>query len=199
MNSIALSVATGVILGGLFTKCSSGASEDQIAAYYSNSVATLESTHGIRKKILEGKEDFILVDVRPKEQYIEEHIVGALNVPAYIDRESSEGSDAKRIIESFREIEIENPDKKVIIYCYSSSCMTGRKIGNLLAQNNIYVKEMTIGWNEWRYFYEQWNYPHEWENINPLDYVSNGSEPGEFQQPEGYIPEPCVIDNEFGC
>lgn len=77
--------------------------------------------------------------------------------------------------------------------------MTGRKIGNMLAGHEIYVKEMTIGWNEWRHFWKQWNYPHEWDQINPEDYVIGGAEPGAYVPSEGYVPEPCDIENEFGC
>jgi len=36
--------------------------------------------------------------------------------------------------------------------------MTGRKIGKMLAEKEIYVKHPNIGWNEWRYYWNLWNH-----------------------------------------
>ena len=49
--------------------------------------------------------------------------------------------------------------------------MTGRKMGKLLAEHEIFVKHLAIGWNEWRYFWTQWNHEHEWGNTKVEDYV----------------------------
>ena len=165
--------------------------------YYTDETATMVSPHSIRKRMVSGTDNFVLVDVRSAEEYEREHIVGALSVPAYVDKENSANTDTERVIENFKQIITDNPSKEVIIYCYSSSCMTGRKIGKALADAGVYVKEMTIGWNEWRFFWKQWNYPHEWEDINPADYVATGTEPGTFAGDTLIVP--CDIDNEFGC
>jgi hypothetical protein len=75
--------------------------------------------------------------------------------------------------------------------------MTGRKIGNMLAEHDIYVQQLGIGWNEWRYYWNLWNHEHEWELTNVEDYIYSGSEPG--------IPiinvnsEVCDIKGDFGC
>lgn len=173
--------------------------QEKIASYYEHEVATLVSPHHVRKAILNGERDFVLVDVRSYEEYEAEHIIGALSVPAYVDKENTQKTDKNRIIEAFGEIQREHPAKEIIVYCYSSACMTGRKIGNMLAQNGIYVHELGVGWNEWRYFWKQWNYPHEWDKINPEDYVSAGKEPGQFSAHEKELPSPCNVNNEFGC
>lgn len=118
---------------------------EKIASFYAHEVATKISPHGLRKKMAEGNTPFILVDVRSEEEYIDEHIIGAINIPAYIDKENSKHTDKERIILDFTKLKKENPYKDIIIYCYSYTCMTGKKIGHLLATNNIFVQELGVG------------------------------------------------------
>jgi rhodanese-related sulfurtransferase len=118
---------------------------DKITAFYENKVATIVSPHSIRKKMARGENTFILVDVRSHEEYVEEHIIGALNIPAYIDKENSEHTDKERIVLEFKKLQENNPRKQIIIYCYSYACMTGKKIGHLLATNKLFVKELGVG------------------------------------------------------
>lgn len=169
-----------------------------IADFYASETAVMVSPHGLRKKMMKGDKNFVLVDVRSEEEYELEHIVGALNVPAYKDPYTSAYGDVERITNSFREIINENPNKNVIVYCYSTPCMTGRKVGNMLAKNSLYVKELGVGWNEWRYDWNAWNHAHEWGDTRVEDYVKSGSEPGDYEVKEGELA-PCAIDNEFGC
>jgi rhodanese-related sulfurtransferase len=119
--------------------------DEKIASFYAHEVATKISPHGLRKKMAEGDTSFILVDVRSEEEYIDEHIIGAVNIPAYIDKENSKHTDKERIVLDFTKLEKENPYKDIIIYCYSYACMTGKKIGHLLATNNIFVQELGVG------------------------------------------------------
>jgi|TARA_Y100000310_G_scaffold345555_1_gene466464 rhodanese-related sulfurtransferase len=171
--------------------------EDRIRDFYLSETAVIVSPHGLRKKMDRGDSDFLLVDVRSQEEYEEEHIVGAVNVPAYSDRFTSAYGEVDRIVNSFRELIETNPEKDIIVYCYSIPCMTGRKVGKMLAGNDMYVKELGIGWNEWRYFWTLWNHPHEWDITSPEEYVVSGTEPG--------IPTirtdstACPIEGEFGC
>lgn len=169
------------------------------AQYYRSEVATLESPHGIRKAIQQRKDDFILVDVRSAQEYEMEHVIGAVNVPVYRDPDTSAYDEEDRIITEFQEVIKNNPDKKVIIYCYSSSCMSGRKIANMLADNGIFVKELGIGWNEWRYDWNMWNYPHEWETTNVMDYISSGKKPGTYTKLDGIGEAGCSLSKSFEC
>lgn len=75
--------------------------------------------------------------------------------------------------------------------------MTGRKIGNMLAQNDIYVQHLGVGWNEWRYYWELRNHPHEWGVTNVEDYVVSGPDPGVFDV--DLSGEACPIEGGFGC
>ena len=166
--------------------------------YYTSQVATLESPHRIRKAISKGNDSFILVDVRSQQEYEMEHIVGAYNIPVYKDPDTSNYGDEERIVRDFVELQQANPEKKVIIYCYSASCMSGRKVGKMLAENDVSVKELGVGWNEWRYDWNMWNYPHEWDTTTVEDYVIGGTEPGTFAGLDD-LPEGCSANRDLGC
>lgn len=189
----------GTIIGALVTLLalnfleSTTSEEDlvqqQIATYYANSAATLVSPHNIRERMSHGKDNFVLVDVRTEEDYVREHIVGAVNIDT--------GQALDTVLSEFKTLVAENPDKEIIIYCYSAACMNGRKAGNFLAENGVFVKEMTVGWNEWRYGWEMWNYDTEWDEYKVEDYVVSGAEPGVPPEPTGFSP--CPIDGELSC
>jgi len=196
---VVISLVMGAAGGYIANTLQSNDKEAQITEYYANSVATLQSPHGLRKMLANGtaKDKYVIVDVRSEEEYLDGHMVTALSIPAYTNKDNTEKTSEERVIEDFRKLQAENPDKTILVYCYSASCMTGRNVGNLLAQNGVYVKDMTIGWNEWRYFPEVWNYPHEWEDLNIMDYVVEGAEPGEV--PKGLAPKGCTLDGSLGC
>jgi rhodanese-related sulfurtransferase len=145
----------------------------------------------------QGDDSVVLVDLRSEEEYIEEHIRGALNVPAYKDRDHSDYGATERIYASFKEIKDNNPGKEIIVYCYSIPCMTGRKVGKILSDRGIFVKHLGVGWNEWRYYWEMWNHPHEWATTNVEDYIWTGNEPGDPFDPE--LGAGCPIGGELGC
>lgn len=195
---IILSIIFGAISGALvaFIVLNPQAPNENelIKDFYLTENAVHVSPHHIRKALDEGNSDFILVDLRSEEEYKEEHIVTAISIPAYRDKDTSAYSDTKRIIEEFSKLP---KDKDIIVYCYSTPCMTGRKIGKLLAENDIYVKHLGIGWNEWRYFWNQWNHEHEWEITNVEDYIASGEEPGTSKIKTD--SNACPIDGELGC
>jgi rhodanese-related sulfurtransferase len=170
----------------------SAVTEDQkIASYYENAVATLVSPHSIREKMLHGTNGgIILVDVRAEEDYIREHISTAINIDT--------GRALDVVLQDFKDLEVENPGKEIIIYCYSAACMNGRKAGHFLAENDVYIKEMTIGWNEWRYDWEMWNYDTEWGEVKVEDFVTVGTEPGVIPDSVKSI-KPCAIEGELSC
>lgn len=151
-------------------------SEDSlIKKFYFIENAVHISPHSLRLKMDKGIDDFILVDLRSREEYEKEHIIGAINIPVYKDKKTPNYDDKERIIAEFSKL---SKDKEIIVYCYSIPCMSGRKTGKLLAENGIYVKQLGIGWNEWRYFWNLWNHEYEWETINVDDYIYKGSEAG---------------------
>lgn len=166
---------------------------DQIRTYYETENAAIVSPHGLRKRMDKGDTGFVLVDLRSREEYEREHIVGAVSIPAYSDPDTSAYGDVERILGAF---EVLPQDKEIIVYCYSRACMTGRKIGLMLSANNIFVKHLGIGWNEWRHDWTGWNHEHEWITTRPEDYVVGGSEAGRM------IPKEIPSDRcagPFGC
>ncbi len=170
---------------------------DLIREFYLTENAVHISPHSLRKKMDKGYKNFILVDLRSPQEYEQEHIIGAINIPTYKDPNTSisldhEQEEKERLIGQFRELDF---SKEIITYCYSMPCMTGRKVGKLLAENNIYVKTLNIGWNEWKYYWGLWNHDVE-VKVNPMDYVASGKEPGEPKVRE--LPSPCG-KGEFSC
>ena len=136
--------------------------------------------------------------MRSQEEYEREHIIGAVNIPAYSDPNTSAYNDVDRIVGSFRTLISENPDKDIIVYCYSTPCMTGRKIGKMLVEHDIYVKHLGIGWNEWRYYWNLWNHEHEWDVKKVESYIWKGAEPGGFATTTQKNPSACSAGG-FGC
>ena len=161
--------------------------ERLIAQYYASEVATLVSPHSIRERMTHDITNFVLVDTRTQADYEREHIVGAINIDS-----SQPLADVLRAFKALPQ------NKDIIIYCYSSACMNGRKVGHFLAQNGIFVQEMTIGWNEWRYGWETWNYDTEWDEHKVEDYVFSGQEPGTVPESVKSL-KPCPIDGSLGC
>lgn len=196
-KTIIFSVIAAAIAGGFsgwaVVNFQKPTEEELIKEFYLVENAVYVSPHSLRKKMSKGEtDDFILVDLRSAEEYEKEHIVGAVNIPAYKDPEHSAYDEKERIIGAFRQLP---KDKEVIVYCYSMPCMTGRKIGKMLAENDIYVRHLGIGWNEWRYYWNLWN--HDGEAASKVeDYIASGKEPGVSKATE--FPSPCG-EGEFGC
>ncbi len=167
--------------------------ESLIYDFYRTENAVHVSPHGLRKKMMEGKNDFVLVDLRSTQEYEKEHIVGAINIPAYKDPDHSAYDEVDRIVSAFKDL---GSDKNIIVYCYSMPCMTGRKIGYMLAKHDMYVQHLGIGWNEWRYHWNLWNHEGEWNTTKVDDYIAKGKDPGAFQGTPTITP---CSDGEFGC
>lgn len=167
-------------------------SEELIKDFYYTETAVHVSPHGLRKKMDKGDDSFILVDLRSSEEYQAAHVIGAINIPAYADPNHSAYDEVERIVSSFRGL---SEDKEIIVYCYSIPCMTGRKIGKMLAEHDIYVKLLGVGWNEWRYYWDLWNHDGE-VKVPSEDYVVSGPDPGVPEVRE--LPSPCG-EGDFSC
>jgi rhodanese-related sulfurtransferase len=200
IKTILISSIVGAVVGSGATFLSQNIQKpterDLIKEFYEIENAVYISPHGLRQKMSKGQtNDYVLVDLRSQEEYEKEHIITAVNIPAYKDPNTSAYNERGRIIGQFQELIKSNPNKEIIVYCYSMPCMTGRKIGKMLAENGIYVKHLGIGWNEWRYFWNLWN--HDSESPTKVeDFVMSGKEPGVPKAQE--LPSPCG-EGEFGC
>ena len=185
------------VIGGVgvyaLTTLDTPTAEDRIADFYATENAVHVSPHSLRKHM--GEEGTILVDLRSPEEYATAHIVGALNIPAYATPDKSDYGAVDRIVGAFAELRAKNPDAEIVVYCYSSPCMTGRKVGQMLVEHGIYVKHLGIGWNEWRYDWDGWNHDGE-EIVSAMDYIATGTEPGIFKYA---VQGGCPIDGSMGC
>lgn len=193
---------SGIVLGALglsiVQQIMIGAARDQdlISEYYRIENLIHVSPHSLRSKMAKGEGSFILVDLRSAEEYASEHIIGAVNIPAYKDKYTSAYDEVDRVVTSFATLRERFPERDLIVYCYSTPCMTGRKIGQLLAEHDIYVKHLNIGWYEWRHAWETWNHEHEWTVDRVEDYIWRGAEPGTLKKTTEIVP--CT-EGELGC
>ena len=194
---IVIALVFGIMGGALstliFSKIQTRSQNDLIGDFYMIENAVHISPHSLRGRMDKGAKDFVLVDLRSAQEYETEHIVGAINIPAYKDPKTSAYDEVDRIVGNFSLLP---KDKETIVYCYSVPCMTGRKIGLMLAQHGIYVKQLGIGWNEWRYFWDLWNHEIDWNTTKVGDYIWNGTEPG---VPKIKNKPTVCIDGQFGC
>lgn len=190
---VVVATVSGMFGALISQKMTSPSQEDLIKEFYDIENAVYASPHSIRKHIGDGTS--ILVDLRSREEYETAHIVGAVSIPAYSDPDTADYGAVERITSAFRTLQAENPGKDIVVYCYSMPCMTGRKIGKMLADQNIYVKHLGIGWQEWRYYWNLWNHDGE-TRVDPSDYIASGAEPGVFKDQRS---DACPISGEFGC
>lgn len=167
--------------------------QELIEEFYQIENAVHVSPHSLRKMMDKQDKSYILVDLRSQEEYQKEHIVGAVNIPAYRDKDHSAYDEVERITQAFLALP---QNKDIIVYCYSTPCMTGRKVGAMLTEKGVYVKHLGIGWNEWRYHWTLWNHEHEWNTTKPEEYIFSGNEPGTPLAKE--LPAPCG-EGQFGC
>ncbi len=198
MKQVALIVLMGIIAGlagaWLFEVLDSDSKEELIKNYYETENAVIVSPHSLRKMMTLGEDNFILVDLRSEEEYNISHIAGAINIPAYKDKDNSDYGAVERIVSSFENL----PNgRDIIIYCYSKPCMTGRKVGKILAERGVYVKHLGIGWNEWKYDWTGWNHEHEWNITSVEDYIISGPEPGSASGVNKSAV--CPIGGSVGC
>ena len=197
IKAVMLSIIFGALAGGIAALTVMNLRNGQnelIKSFYLTENAVHVSPHSIRKAMDKWDNNFILVDLRSQKEYEKEHIIGAINIPAYKDPDTSAYGDVDRIVGEFSKLP---KDKEIIVYCYSIPCMTGRKIGKMLVEHGIYVKHLGIGWNEWRHFWTLWNHEHEWNNSKVENYIWKGEEPGiPVKNIDALV---CPIEGEFGC
>ncbi len=194
---VILAAVAGALVGAstvlIYQKTQKPGNSELIKEFYDIENAVYVSPHGLRKMMDKGDTSYVLVDLRSPQEYEKEHIIGAVNVPAYRDPNTSAYEEKDRIIKQFKELP---KGKDIIVYCYSMSCMTGRKVGQFLADSGVFVKHLGIGWNEWKYFWTLWNHEHEWGVTKPEEYIQKGKEPGVPKIRE--LPSPCG-EGQFSC
>lgn len=202
-KSILMALVVGVIAGAILTDLASGSGTHKtqsqlMSEYYQVENAVSVSPTDVKTALQRGSYgEFVLVDLRSQVEYEEEHITSAINVPIFVDPEVSGISNEERIVKAFAEIKKNNPEREIIMYCYSGACMASRKAGKILSEHNIFAKHLNIGWYEWRYFWKMWSGE---DGLNVEDFITKGAEAGEPNlEMKDKIIAPCSEDAEFGC
>lgn len=176
-------VILGSVIGIYGWTLREGQTNQRISTFYEDEMAVAVSPVTVRKLIDKKDANYILVDLRSKKEYDTEHIVTAVNVPAV-------SLTADQIVAQFRLL---SKDKQIIVHCYSAYCTLGREIGRLLSRNGIYVKEMNIGWSEWKYYWALWNPGDDPKNGIPYVVTATAS-----SDTKDSVITPCT-QGEFGC
>ncbi len=116
-------------------------------------------------------EDVQLVDIRRKENFQNEHINTSINIPAEIDKTNpSEFSNKKELIEAFQKLDSK---KDIVILGENSNSLVPIHVAGVLAEKQIRVKIMTIGWNEFRNLQTFWLPEQLWGKVNIMDFVDS--------------------------
>lgn len=176
-------VVLGSVIGIYGWTLREAQTNQRISNFYEDEMATAVSPVTVRKLIDKKDTNYILVDLRSKKEYDTEHIVTAVNIPAV-------SLSADQIVAQFRLLP---KDKQIIVHCYSAYCTLGREIGRLLSRHGIYVKEMNIGWSEWKYYWALWNPGDDPKNGIPYVVTATAS-----SDTKDSVITPCT-QGEFGC
>ena len=181
---IILSLVFGFIgaWGAIWVSHNTETADARRANTYEDEMATFVSPTTVKEMIDKKSKNYILVDLRSKAEYDKEHIVTAINIPAV-------SMDTDQLVAAFRKLP---KDKQIIVHCYSSSCTLGRHVGQVLSEHGVFVQEMDVGWNEWRYHWDLWN-----PGAGPLDglkYIATG--PAALHA--NPLVAPCT-KGQFGC
>lgn len=180
-----ISILAACIAGGMTaffvarpTYQSAPDAHDRIKTFYATENAVWVDPRSMRRALDDGTNPFVLVDLRTPQEYEKEHIITAVNIPAHKNSTATSTDDTSRLVGQFANLQFQHPDKDIVVYCYNSACTTGKEVGQTLAEHDIYVKILAIGWNEWRYYWTLWNDEADWGTTHAEDYALSGTEPG---------------------
>jgi rhodanese-related sulfurtransferase len=137
----------GVIVGVYLTKYIPVSENERRKEFYETEMSVSVSPATLKKWVDDKNTDYILVDLRSAGEFEKEHFITAVNVPATSMNE-------EQLVEAFKKLDL---TKTIVVHCYSAYCTLGREVGETLAKNKIFVKELNVGWSELRYHWDIWN------------------------------------------
>lgn len=95
-------------------------------------------------------QSYILIDVRSKKEYEKSHIRGAVQL-----------SESKKL----------DSKKTIIVYGNTQYSDETKNVASELAEKGLKVKQLAIGWNEWRHFRNLWVPDNKWAEIDVNDFI----------------------------
>lgn len=138
----------------------------------------------LKKKIDKNDKNYILVDIRSKEEYERGHIKTAVSIPAYEKADDIEKSRTKDNVFIDQYKKLNSVNREIIIYGYLPSAEIIKDISILFMRNGYLVKILAVGWEQWRSGYNQWNPAAELRGMDIGQYI----EPVTFAPPTLMIP-----------
>ena len=111
-------------------------------AWYLASAPLREDEVNLEKIHTEWHDDVLWIDARPREQFDQAHIPGALLLNEY-ERDA--------LIIEHMEV-LQNPHKPVVVYCDGAACQASRKMREYLKEN-LAMPEVWVlqgGWKTWQ-------------------------------------------------
>ena len=119
--------------------------------------------------VIKGLEKAILVDVRPRDRYDEEHIIDAQFVEVKIDPKSNAIQNKNDVEKRLKELA--SHGDKLIIYGENSYSHVPYAVAFVGVRAGVKVKLLEVGWNEFRHFSAFWVPEKVASKINILDYI----------------------------
>ncbi len=181
------------------TKVMAPSVRNPVLDYYESENAVSVSPHDLRMEMDKWATDTIIVDLRSAPEYEKEHIRGAINIPG-IANDTDAAAQEARIIAAFEKLP---KDKRIIVHCYTHYCMLAKHVGLMLAKKWIYVHELNIGWNEWRYQWDLWNGEGTSKTVRIEDYLEGTAVKkagtGTINNSGTALVAPCTADGLAGC
>lgn len=186
---IIIATIAGFSAGIVASKMIDAPKEIRMYNWYMSSSDTMVSPHQLMYMIDKGI-PVTIVDLRSYEEYEKGHIATAINIPVFRNKEGS----PRALDDILLEFQALDKSSEIVVYCYSESCMTSKQLGATLAGENIFVKQLNVGYYEWSEVPKSWLHPH--ERFNSSRFIATGDGPGEVIVKN---PGVCPVDGGFGC
>lgn len=186
------------IIGAGIVLSYQNATESVYLEYYKTENEIAVSPHDLRMEMDKWNTDTIIVDLRSKWEYEQEHIKGAINIPGISDTDTSPDIQRQRIVNEFRKLP---KDKRIIVHCYTHYCMLAKHVWLMLAEEWIHVHELNIGWNEWRNEWDLWNGKGTSSTVDITKYIEGSAvKHWTGSSVSGVLDiKPCTKDGLAGC
>jgi rhodanese-related sulfurtransferase len=112
---------------------------------------------------------YLLVDIRSEKEYEKEHVKTAINLPLYEGLRNDLSIQKKpKVLAELKKI---SQGKTIIVYGANAYTNTTRQAANYLTDNQLQVKILTVGWNEWRFNTNLWLAEEDWGGFNINQYL----------------------------
>ncbi len=111
--------------------------------------------------MLKNRQEITVIDVRSSEEFMKEHIRGAINI-----------SLAESIDNALVEERLAGREKNipVVIYGNTAYSLEPRLLARYLYDKGFKAEPLAVGWNEWRHFVTLWLPESQWDIVSVDDF-----------------------------